>query len=204
VKFPSDNLSKKELQAMNGEVKTYRLNNPMKWDEFKAMPDDIKITYIKALRQKFNVDGKSIAEMLGVSAYTFSHEIVRLGISTGKNSRGRCTQWDKEGWFAWRNGAPVHESDPVDVVDEDACEKAPENFDDIQSEGNFCCEPVHAPEIPALPVGKQIQKAIPSSGSMTFEGFVESILNTLSVLLGGADVHISITWDVLSEGCEGG
>ena len=35
---------------MSGECKSYRLNSPMSWDEFKAMPDDIKITYIKLLR----------------------------------------------------------------------------------------------------------------------------------------------------------
>ena len=50
VRLPSDNLSKKELMKMSGECKSYRLNSPMSWDEFKAMPDDIKITYIKLLR----------------------------------------------------------------------------------------------------------------------------------------------------------
>ena len=47
VRFPSDNLSKKELQKMNGECKSFRLNDPMVWKEFKSMPDDLKITYIK-------------------------------------------------------------------------------------------------------------------------------------------------------------
>lgn len=51
VKFPSDYLTKKEIKAMSGEVKSYRLNEPMSWREFKAMPDDIKVTYIKLLRE---------------------------------------------------------------------------------------------------------------------------------------------------------
>ena len=58
VRFPSDNLSKKELQKMNGECKAYRLNDPMGWKEFKAMPDDLKITYIKLLRKEFNVPAR--------------------------------------------------------------------------------------------------------------------------------------------------
>ena len=46
---------------MNGECKSYRLNDPMAWKEFKSMPDDLKITYINLLRKKFNVPGTSIA-----------------------------------------------------------------------------------------------------------------------------------------------
>lgn len=89
---------------MNGECKSYRLNDPMAWKEFKSMPDDIKITYVKLLRQKFNAPVRYIAEMLGIGKETFSREINRLGISEGKHSRGRCTQWDKEGFYAWWKG----------------------------------------------------------------------------------------------------
>ena len=46
VKLPSDYLSNKELKAMNGEVKSYHLNSPMLWSEFKSMPDDIQVLYI--------------------------------------------------------------------------------------------------------------------------------------------------------------
>ena len=45
VKFPSDYMTKKELQQMNGECKSYRLNDPMMWEEFKKLPDDIKTMY---------------------------------------------------------------------------------------------------------------------------------------------------------------
>ena len=104
---------------MNGECKSYRLNDPMAWKDFMSMPDDIKITYIKLLRQKFNVPGKHIAMMLGISNCYYSKEINRLGISEGKHSRGRCTPWDKEGFFAWWNGVeqistPIPEEIPVE------------------------------------------------------------------------------------------
>ena len=29
VRFPSDNMTRKELSKMNGEVKSYRMNDPM-------------------------------------------------------------------------------------------------------------------------------------------------------------------------------
>lgn len=114
---------------MNGDCKSYKLNSPMKWDEFKSMPDDIKITYVKLLRQKFNVPGKYIAMMLGTNAGYFSKEINRLGISEGKNCRGRCTPWDKDGFYAWWHGVdtlptPVPEA-PIEAP---VIEEAPVHF----------------------------------------------------------------------------
>lgn len=57
VKFPSDYLSKKELKAMNGDVKSYNLNRPMTWEEFRSMPKDLQIMYIKnfAMNSKFQI-----------------------------------------------------------------------------------------------------------------------------------------------------
>ena len=37
VIFPSDYLTRKEREAMNGEVKTYALNRPMRWKAYKSM-----------------------------------------------------------------------------------------------------------------------------------------------------------------------
>lgn len=168
---------------MNGEVKSYRLNEPMSWSEFKAMPDDIKVDYIKLLRQKFNVPGKNIAAMMGCCAVTYSNEIIRLGISEGKNCRGRCTPWDREGFFAWCTGVTVA---PKEITEEvvETVEEAVEQEKTESSEPIFICEK---------------KKAIPSTGNMVFEGNVEDILTTVGLLLGGANVHINITWDVLDE-----
>ena len=102
VRLPSDNLSKKELMKMSGECKSYRLNEPMSWAEFKAMPDDIQITYVKLLRQKFNVPDKKLAEMFGTSKDGISFRFKKLGISMGK--RQKRTNWDSEGFYAWLHG----------------------------------------------------------------------------------------------------
>lgn len=193
---------------MNGEVKTYRLNDPMKWDEFKYMPDDIKITYVKLIRERFNVSDSCIAKMLGISQNGFSNHIKRLGLGLGRGTGNQKS--DKEGFLAWCNGAPIPAADPVEEtpeVVEQPVDETPEMIIPLNSETTErfmaslekVCDPV---PVQVLPVREEKRKAIPNSGSMTFEGSVESILNTLSVLLGGADVHISITWDVLAE--EGG
>jgi hypothetical protein len=189
VKFPSDYMTKKELNAMNGEVRSYRLNEPMSWKEFKAMPDDIKVTYIKLLREKYGVSDTNIGKMMGASQAPMQREVKRLGISLGKGHFQR--KFDKEGWLAWVNGVPTA-----------ATEEVTEEHLEVTIE-----EPVEEPveETEAEPVidvkedHTEIRKAIPNTGNMVFEGKVEDVMNSVTALLGGAYVHIRITWDVLDE-----
>ena len=199
VRFPSDNLSKKEIMKMSGECKSYRLNDPMTWKEFMSMPDDIKCTYVKLLRQKFNVPNKYIAEMLGVNNTYFSKEIGRLGISEGKNCRGRCTPWDRDGFYVWWKGVdmlptPVPEEEPIQdpVISSDE----PEAFveDDLPFE-----EPEPIPMVEYKPV---YNTAVPVNGSMTFKCPAEQALNTLKQILGEAKVEISVMWRVVEESVE--
>ncbi len=51
VKLPSDYLTKKELKNMSGECRSYRMNSPMKWHEFKAMPKDCSLLISRHLRR---------------------------------------------------------------------------------------------------------------------------------------------------------
>jgi hypothetical protein len=105
VRLPSDNLSKKELQKMNGECKSYRLNSPMAWEEFKAMPDDIKITYIKLLREKFDVPDCELYKMFGTNKDALSRYFKALGLRVPRKNSKR--EWKKEEWFAWVNGVDM-------------------------------------------------------------------------------------------------
>lgn len=99
VKFPSDYLTQKELKAMNGEVKSYRLNGPMNWQEFKALPDDIKVVYIKGIRERFRVSDSKIFKMLGISQATGQKCFADLGLGLGRAHR--FADPDIAGWNAW-------------------------------------------------------------------------------------------------------
>ena len=130
VKFPSDYMSKKEREAMNGECKSYRMNDPISWEEFKTWPKEHQETYIKLLRKKFNVPDKYIAEMMGISRPTLCKLIVDIGLGTGKGSSGRkkIDTWDADGFYAWCGGAkegvvqhsetPIEEDELVAINDE--------------------------------------------------------------------------------------
>ena len=53
--LPSDNLSKKELEAKNGPTYVYQTQKPMSYTEFKAMPKHLQEMYIHHLQTRYGV-----------------------------------------------------------------------------------------------------------------------------------------------------
>lgn len=164
---------------MNGETKTYRLNDPMSWSEFKSMPDDLKIIYIKALRKKYNAPSRRIDEMMDTHPATLCREFKRLNLSEGMHSRGGNTKWDEDSWNAWcgiqlETPAEAPTTEPETIEPETVAPEAPEDLE--------------APEA---------QRIIPTHGNMIFDGLAEDILETVKLLLSGANVHLHITWDTI-------
>lgn len=181
VRLPSDNLSKKELEKMNGEEKSYRLNEPMSWKEFMAMPDDIKVMYIKLLRQKFGISGRKIAEMMGIDQSRLSRELCRLGIGEGKHSRGNRAG-DIEAWYAWCGGVPKPTKDDGEELEAEVSKIIEQIAEEVPEEVPVEETPK---DIPVCECSKTRKKAVPTTGKMTFEGLAEDVLETVRVLLGG-------------------
>lgn len=102
VKMPSDYMTKKERDNMNGEVQSYNLNSPMKWAQFKRMPDDIKREYLSTIISKYNPQQKALAEMFGVSRNTVCFMFKELGIPFRGNVSEARTGRNDEFW-AWVN-----------------------------------------------------------------------------------------------------
>lgn len=70
--LPSDNMTTGQIKKRNGEIMEYKLNQPMKWKEFKSMPEDLQKEYIKKLASEKKARSVDIAEMLGVHKNYFS------------------------------------------------------------------------------------------------------------------------------------
>ena len=175
VRMPSDFMSQKEIKAMSGEVKSYRLNEPVSWKEYKTMPDDIRKTYILMIREKFGVPDVAIGEMLGVSQNTISIEMRRLGICKGRGNK-KEGKLDVEGFNAWceRMELPVEDTDDIIVagdVTEDACEV----------------------------VWDEIRFATPTDGCMEFKCNADEAMETIKRLLGNARCKITVEWDLMGE-----
>ncbi len=147
VKFPSDYLSKKELKAMNGDVKSYNLNRPMTWEEFRSMPQDLQIMYIKKLRNEFGVPDIVLSKAMGICKSSFSRAMSGLNLSLGKSSGATGRQWlgsEKslkffEYWNKFNNEKAVEENsieDEAEVVEEDKVE----NEDEVVKETDISKE----------------------------------------------------------------
>lgn len=69
--LPSDYLTKKQKRELNGECKTWQMNEFYSYKEFKAMPDDIQEAYLSTLVQKYEVSLRDISEqVLGANCNT--------------------------------------------------------------------------------------------------------------------------------------
>jgi hypothetical protein len=177
-------MTKKEIKAMSGECQTYRLNEPMKWDEWKAMPDDIRCDYINLIRKRFKAPDTAIAEMMGVHKVTMAKEIAQLGIGKGGHSGGG-RKWDKEGFLMWVNGVPVEQAE-LPMIEE--------SVEQVPVEEMADCEDAKTLHIPMV---APYASCLPQMGSMDFEGNVDEICNTIRVLLRGSHVKLSVVWKVL-------
>lgn len=93
VNLPSDFMTKKQREALNGECKTYKLGEPMTWVDFKAMPDDLKIEYIKKLRKKYHVPDAALAEAMSVPTSTFGKCIRDLKLGLGRSAAAAGRAW---------------------------------------------------------------------------------------------------------------
>lgn len=71
-KLPSDNLTKKEKEKLNGPTQTYRFSEPVRYDAFTAMPLHIQEEYVNKLFKEYEARDCDIADMLGITRSAWS------------------------------------------------------------------------------------------------------------------------------------
>ena len=77
-KLPSDYLTRKERDAMNGSVIQYNLNKPMTLVELKKLPSDIQKEYLHTLIYDKGCKRDDLIEMLRTSNSTL-HRVQKAG-----------------------------------------------------------------------------------------------------------------------------
>ena len=95
VRLPSDNLTKKEKEKMNGEVHNFNLSAPTRWHEFITWPKDLQVEYIQRLEEAYHAKNEDIAGMLDVGVSCYRKYKNSLGIK-GKPGHGKPI--DRAGW----------------------------------------------------------------------------------------------------------
>lgn len=91
--LPHDNLTKKELRALSGEVKTYNIHQRLAWAQFKELPDDLAAEHIAYLVDTFGANIGAIAAALGVCYDSVFKYLKSKGIKLKKRVFVTMPEW---------------------------------------------------------------------------------------------------------------
>ena len=222
VKFPSDYLSKKELKAMNGDLKTYNLNRPMTWEEFRSMPKDLQIMYIKKLRNEFEVPDIVLSKAMGICKSSFSRALSDLNLSLGKSAGARSRQWlnsEKsfkffEYWNKFNKEKAVEEDSiesEAETVEETDVSKETSIDDFDISEINYndyagvdelfrYGTKYNSGRYPSTTVDHIVEPehiTVPTGGRLSFDCKFDDAVKVLESILSGTNVRLNVDWIVV-------
>lgn len=138
--LPSDNLTPAQLRRLNGPVSTYKLDEPMNWESFKAMPEDLQKQYIRNLQDTYQATDGMLSTMLGKSKPTIMKLRNELDIAAvksakmkGKEAEIRDAKWEAfcNGVVGGKPGEPGEENhEDVIETNEVATDRAYDHIDD--------------------------------------------------------------------------
>lgn len=80
--LPSDYLTSSQKKKMNGNVVSINLNSPMRYEEFKTLPDDLKVEYLNKIIHMMGATIPLLAEMMGISQSKATFIIKEYGIKS--------------------------------------------------------------------------------------------------------------------------
>ena len=104
--LPSDYLTDAQKRRLNGPVSTYKLDEPMNWESFKAMPEDLQKKYILNLQETYQANNDMLGKMFGVTGVSVCKMRHALGIGAmgqSKMTRDEVAVRDAK-WDAFCNG----------------------------------------------------------------------------------------------------
>ena len=138
--LPSDYLTAAQKRRLNGPVSTYKLDEPMNWESFKAMPEDLQKKYILNLQETYQANNDMLGKMFGVTGVSVCKMRHALGIGAmgqSKMTRDEVTVRDAK-WDAFCNG--VVGGKPGEVEDEEA-EESHNEIEEFESSDDCTEEP---------------------------------------------------------------
>ena len=162
VSLPSDHLTAAEKKRRNGPVSTVKLNQPITYEEFKALSPSLKFLYIDHLIHEYKARRKDIVNMLGISQSLWTKIVPTI---PGKlEFEGRPPKPAPE-WLAFIGG------EAPELVPEDTCADEP-----IAPETTAEVVPVTIDQpLMAKPL------VLPTSLSFTLSGTTDQLADLLAV-----------------------
>ena len=104
--LPSDNLTPAQLKRRNGPVSTYKLDAPMRWDDFKEMPVDLQKQYLTYLVETYGATNEMLGDMFYVHPTLVGTVKKALGVVSHNPHRliGEKKAIRDQMWAAFCNG----------------------------------------------------------------------------------------------------
>ena len=104
--LPSDNLTPAQLKRRNGPVSTYKLDAPMRWDDFKSMPADLQKQYLTYLVETYGATNEMLGDMFYVHPTYVGAMKKALGVVSHNPHRvlGEKKAIRDQMWAAFCNG----------------------------------------------------------------------------------------------------
>ena len=167
-RLPSDSLSKKEIEKMNGECKVYNFNKPMSYSNFCAMPVDLQIKYLETLRFKFGANQTDISKMMGVADTTLASHRAKFLDSKPVFKKYKHSRLDVEAWNKFINGEEAVVAEKEEIANSDN-----KKVEDDNSADTTC-----------LPYNRVVSKADIINGSMNLKGKADDIFRKMTDILG--------------------
>lgn len=199
VKFPSDYLTKKEKNKMNGEVISWDLNKIYGWATFKAMPNDLKLPYLQKLVDTYGVT------LLDISKYQFciSHNTIfaylkKVNLSTKNlHLHGHGYKMSDEDHTRYQQAIDK----AFGILEEEPKKKSAKHpvrelIKAYKTEEAKKEEPVN--KIDETPTKKPVEPVTPISPTLShisfeMDGWNYLLLDTVRKLFGNKNVRVSIT-----------
>ena len=167
-RLPSDSLSKKEIEKMNGECKVYNFNKPMSYSNFCAMPVDLQIKYLEMLRDKFGANQTEISKMMGVADTTLASHRAKFLDNKPAFRSYKHSRLDIEAWNKFINGEEAVVAEKEETA----------NFNNKKVEDD------NPADTTFLPYNKVVSEADIVNGSMNLKGKAEDIFRKMTDILG--------------------
>lgn len=155
VRLPSDRLSKKEREALNGEVKTFVKKDFYTWEEFKALPSDLQVAWVNSIINRYGAGLETISEIVfGFSKRNLRHYFQRKNEIQYLNKplTGKAGQNAKKALAAafdlWKNTqiTMCEEDLPADDPDPAVIEENPVEIEVLHETTPPECEETVAPD----------------------------------------------------------
>ena len=131
--LPSDYLTAAQKRRLNGPVSTYKLDEPMNWESFKAMPEDLQKKYILNLQETYQANNDMLGKMFGVTGVSVCRMRHALGVSAmgqSKMTRDEVAVRDAK-WDAFCNGVVGGKPGEPKKIENNEVEEPHDEIDDF-------------------------------------------------------------------------